>query len=148
MTRDVISTETKTVIEATIDAALQTNDQTVLKDPGLTASATVAPSLQGQTQIPQWSFRRGSTRRGAGERAILRRRRWRRFCRLCSGSVVFGWHFASPLLALFLSSLLGPSVSLLTGLLALPLGFLSNSFWIFFLFTRFLTTPHDTKRRH
>ena len=83
-------------IEATIDAAMQTNDQTDPKALGLIASDTAALSLQTRTRILQLSFRRGLTRRGAERRAILRRKRWRGFCSLCSGSGGFGWHFASP----------------------------------------------------
>lgn len=133
MTRDVIPIE----IEATIDAAMQTNAQMVPKAQARTASATAAPSLPDQTQIPQWSFRRGSTRRGAGKMAILRRRPWRGFCSLCLGSVVSGWHIASPLLP-HCFPLAGPIASHIVS----PIGFLCN---FFFPFTRFLTTPIMTR---
>jgi hypothetical protein len=138
--KDVIPIE----IEATIDVAMQTNAQTDLKARGRTASATAALSLPGQIQIPQWSFRRDLTRRGAGERTILRRRRWRGFCRLCLGSVVLVGTLLSHCLPHCFHSCFS-HYSPIGYPIASPIGFLFNLF--FFLFT-FLTTPHDTKRRH
>jgi hypothetical protein len=120
--KDVIPIE----IEATIDVAMQTNAQMDLKGRGRTASATVALSLPGQIQIPQWSFRLGLMRRGARERAILRRRHWRGFCSLCSGSVVFGWHFASP----FDSHCKAHCKALPLLLITSPLKFLFNPFFL------------------